>query len=811
MFWRIIKFFAKTFCLLGLVLGLIGTGVGYYAYKRISKDLPQIEKIGDYAPKSVTSIYSSDGTLIAETYEERRYPVELKDIPLLVRNAFLAAEDSNFYSHPGIDIISIFRAIWVNLRHKSTRQGASTITQQIVKSLVLTREKTFTRKVKEAILSYRLEKYLSKDEILTIYLNEVYLGETSYGVKAAAKVFFHKSLEDLTIAEAAFIAAMPQKPSELSRPEKRQEAFHRQRYVIDQMLKNNMISSIDAAAAKEQKLIFYPPDEQTIFHAPYFAGYVIKNMNQVFAKIDPKITALNPGGFTITTSVDLNATALAEKAVYRGLREVDKRQGLRFPKEPLTEEKVKDILARQIESLGPDFEKEGPPKGRVLKARVVKVGPEPGVVHIALGNFEGQIDTKKAGWAKKMVRDEQTFFGDPSKYIKAGQLIEFTVVEEDPAAEKPAGEKEKAGKSAPEPAPPAVKPLQLQLDQTPELESAFVVTNTQTGAIVAMIGGYDYQRSQFNRTTLARRQPGSSFKPFVYLTAIEALNYTPSTLVPDSPISLVAGDGKLWTPGNFDGKFLGPITMRVALQRSRNVVSVYLIQRLGMDRVIETAQRLGLSTPIPRNLSISLGSAEVEMLELVRAYGAFATEGWLADPLFITSVRDRYGNLIYEGNPKQRRVIAEDDAFIMAHMMKGVIDRGTATVLKKLNRPIAGKTGTTNDQMDAWFLGYTPEYVAGVWVGFDRLKPIGKDETGGKAAAPIYLYFMQDFLQGVPPTDFDPTDGVYPVPINVNTGRTVSEGDEGAFIEYFKIGSEPHQSTADEVEAPKDYLSSDEF
>ena len=358
----------------------------------------------------------------------------------------------------------------------------------------------------------------------------------------------------------------------------------------------------------------------------------------------------------------------------------------------------------------------------------------------------------------------------------------------------------------------AEKPLQLQLDQTPELEAAFVVANTQTGEIVTMIGGYDYQRSQFNRVTLARRQPGSSFKPFVYLSAIEALNYTPSTIVPDTPISLVAGDGKLWTPGNFDGKFLGPITMRTALQRSRNVVSVYLIQKLGMDRVIETAQRMGLTTPIPRNLSIALGSAEVEMLQEVRAYGAFATEGWLADPMIVTKIVDREGKTVFEGFPKQKRVIAEDDAFLMAHMMKGVIDRGTATVLKKLGRPIAGKTGTTNDHMDCWFLGYTPEWVGGVWVGFDKLKSIGREETGGRAAAPIWMYFMHPFLSGTPVTDFDPTDGVYPLAVNVESGRPVS-AEGGAFIEYFKSGTEPGLSEISEQteEAPKDYLSSTEF
>ena len=812
MIFRFLRFVFKACLLLGVLALFVGSGLGYFYYKRITKELPQIEKLGDYTPKAVSTLLASDGTLIAEVYDERRYPVELKDIPLRVRNAFLAAEDANFYSHPGIDILSVLRATWVNLRHKSARQGASTITQQIVKSLLLSREKTFSRKVKEAILSYRLESYLSKDEILAVYLNEIYLGETAYGVKAAGRVFFHKELNDLSIAESAFLAGMPQKPSELSKPEHRDEALRRQHYVIEQMVKNKMISEQDGAAAKKEKLTFYSPEEQTIFRAPYFAGHVIKNLPQVFAKLDPKLSATNPGGYTITTTVDMRATELAEKAVYRGVREVDKRQGWRGPLELLDEGKAKEFLEKQKASFGDE-----PARGKVLKAIVTKIGPEAGTIGVAVGGYRGEIDLKKAGWAKKMVINDKVSFGDPVKLLRPGSLIEVTVVEEPVAppkvadkAEKEKTDKEKtaeAGKEATTETGP--KPIQLQLDQTPELESAFVVSNTQTGAIVAMIGGYDYQRSQFNRVTLARRQPGSSFKPFVYLSALEALNYTPSTIVPDTPISLIAGDGKLWTPGNFDGKFLGPITLRTALQRSRNVVSVYLIQKLGMDRVIETAQRVGITTPIPRNLSIALGSAEVEMLEEVRAYGAFATEGWLADPMIVTNIKDRNGKVIFDGFPRQKRVIAEDDAFVMAHLMKGVIDRGTATVIKKLGRPVAGKTGTTNDHMDCWFLGYTPEWVGGAWVGFDRLKSIGREETGGRAAAPIWLYFMEPFLAGTPITDFDPTDGVYPVTINVESGRPSSEG---GFVEYYKSGTEPGPGESAEVtEAPKDYLSSNEF
>ncbi len=788
--------FFRSFFYVGVIVGLlatiVGVGGGIYFYLRLTRDLPQISNLNDYRPKAVTSIYAKDGTLIAEVYEERRYPVPFDKIPLIVRQSFLAAEDANFYSHPGIDFISILRAFWVNLRKKSAKQGASTITQQIVKSLLLSREKTMERKAKEAILSYRLEKALSKDEILSIYLNEIYLGSGAYGVKAAAKVYFHKELEQLSIPEAAFLAGLPQKPSELAKLEHREMALQRQRYVLGQLFDKQMISEADYKKALETKIELFPQDDQTIFAAPYFAGHAMKVLKELFPTIDPYASATNPGGYSVYTSVDLKATEIAERALHRALREVDKRQGWRGPIGHLVGDELRAFLDKH--------------KGVVLvpdtlfKAVVLKVAD--GKATVELGSTSGVVSLKDAGWAKRLVKDGAAQGIDPAKFLKVGDLIEVSL--EPPASQE--GAKPKEGAKQEE---TAAEPV-LKLDQTPELEAAFVVTNALTGEIIAMIGGYDYTKSQFNRVTQAERQPGSSFKPFVYLASLESLKFTPSTIVPDSPISLVAGDGKLWTPGNFDGKFLGPITLRTALQRSRNVVSVYLIQKLGVDRVKKVAERLGITTPIPGNLSISLGSAEVRMIELVRAYGAFAAGGYLADPLVITSIKDRDGKQVFEQRPKQKKVIDENDAFIMAHMMKGVIDRGTATVLKQLGRPIAGKTGTTNDQMDAWFLGYTPEWVAGAWVGYDQKRTIGKMETGGKAAAPIFLYFMQEFLKDTPVVDFDIPDGVVPVPVDLNSGHVVAADSEGAFTEYFRAGTEPTE-TEEDAQIPQDYLSSDEF
>lgn len=803
----------------GLIVGLVATTAalvaGFYFYFRLTRDLPQIESLNDYRPKAVTSIYSKDGTLIAEVFDERRYPVAFDEIPKLLRDAFLAAEDANFYSHPGIDIVSILRAMYVNFRTGATRQGASTITQQIVKSLVLSREKTFERKAKEAILSYRLEKALSKDEIFSIYLNEIFLGNGAYGVRAAAKVHFHKELNELTIGESAFLAGLPQKPSELIRPENRDVAQKRQRYVLGQMLEKGMITKKQLDDAVAEKLVIYPPEEHTIFGAPFFAGHIIKYVGELFPTIDPYLTPRNPGGYKIYTSVDMKASAEAEYALQRGVREVDKRQGWRGPKRRLQGNEIRTFLAGSqltADSLVPND---------VYEAVVTKVGPD-GTVTVQLGQVTGTVPLKQAGWAKRFIKDGAISGIDPAKIIRPGDVIDVSLADAEEEAEskdasKPgkSTDKDKEKKRDDEPAKTESDPVvRFKLDQSPELEGAFMLANAQTGEVVAMVGGYDYRRSQFNRVTQAERQPGSAFKPFVYLAALEHLSYTPATIVPDSPISLIAGDGKLWTPGNFDGKFLGPITVRTALQRSRNVVSVYLIQKLGVDRVIKTAQRLGITTPIPGNLSISLGSAEVRMFELVRAYGAFATGGYLAEPLLVTSIKDRDGREIYRQTPRQRKVIDENDAFLMAHMMQGVVERGTATILKQLKRPVAGKTGTTNDQMDAWFIGYTPEWVGGAWVGYDVKRMIGKQETGGKAAAPIFLYFMQKFLEGQPALPFDIPDGVIPYPIDLASGRMTSADSPAAFIEYFKAGTEPNSAgyESDEQESVvEDYLGSDEF
>jgi penicillin-binding protein 1A len=795
MILRFLKALIKYLFLFLLIIMMVGIaggfGLGLYYYLEVTKDLPKIAGISDYRPMAVTQLFSEDNELIAEAWDERRHPVGLDQIPKIVRQAFLAAEDANFYNHPGIDLTSIVRAIWVNFQHKSSKQGASTITQQIVKSLLLTREKTYTRKIREAILAYRLERALSKDEIFEIYLNQIYLGATSHGVKAAAEVYFHKSLDDLNIAEAAFLGGLPQKPSYLAKPEHREEAIRRQHYVLGQMYRNNMINLAQKEEALAFQLEIHDPIVDKIFKAPYFASFALKELDEILARLGDGLSAANPGGYKVYTTGSVEYYDIAQKAVRENLRNLDKRRGWRGPIN------VEQEAAPTADSLAGNLIGEvGILADEIYPARVAEVLRGQNALQVQLGDFEGVVSLASSAWAKRFLDKKGGIrWIKPIDILRAGDVIEVSL---------------DTNKAKAQSFSDIAKQVPLLLDQSPEVQGAFVVASALTGEVKVVIGGYDYQKSQFNRATQGRLQPGSGFKPFIYLGAIDYLDYTPATIVPDSPISMVAGDGNLWEPQNYDKRFIGPITMRTALERSRNVVSVYILQQLGVDRGISIARRFGISTPIGRNMSISLGTAEVRPIELVRAYGVFAAGGWLAEPLVIKRIEDRGGNMIYEQRPRQKRVIEEDSAFIMANMMKGVVDRGTARSVSVLKRPIAGKTGTTNDQMDAWFIGYTPEWVAGGWVGFDVKKTLGDKETGGRAAAPMFVEFMKEFLEDKEIIDFEIPDGVIPVWVSKTTGHLTEPGEPDAFFEYFKSGTEPVTTSASS-NLKKQYLSSDEF
>lgn len=799
-----------------LILGLLAlTGAGLFltwGYFKVTRDLPRISKLDDYRPAAVSQVFDRDSNLIAEFYKERRYPVKLNEVPELVQKAFIAAEDSAFYTHPGIDFVSIFRAVLVNLRTGSSSQGASTITQQVVKNLLLTAHKDYERKIKEAILAYRLEQHFSKDEILEIYLNQMFFGNTAYGIKAAAKLYFHKELKDLIVPEAAILAGLLQAPSRDSPVANPQRAKKRQRYVLKQMRRAGFISPEVEEEAINTDVKVYSASAEKVFADPYYVSEVRRTLIDKLGEEE-----LDSGGYKIYTAVDSKATQLADAAVKMGLREVDKRRGWRGAidyVEPAARAQYVEKLRRN---------KPAELKlSDVYPALITEISPKKDRVFVDLGGVRGVFKLGEANWARRQLGSDGHVSGvDLANELKVGQVVE--VAQRNVAASKEA----------------ALDPvaIPLQLDQTPEIEGALVALNPHDGQVLAMIGGYDYKKSVFNRVTQSQRQPGSSFKPILYLTAIDNFGYTPATIVYDEPRSYPVGD-TIWTPGNYDEKFLGPITMRTALEKSKNLASADIISRIGVEPVINMAHKLGVLSPLGRNLSLALGSSEVNLLEMARAYGVLAAKGLRVESTLVSKIEDRKGQVTFdiasEILSKAEQVLNEKSAFIITNMMKGVIEHGTGVKVKALGRPVAGKTGTSNDQMDAWFIGFTPEYVCGVWIGFDVKKKIGEKETGGVIAAPVWLNFMQPYLKiqdekkyqrlleeskaeaarlgiepeevKVEPLDFSVPEGVDPAWITKETGLLSTQGAEGAILEYFISGTEPQASTLEQ--GADDYLKS---
>ncbi len=787
------------------VLALIAAGaVGFWGYNYLTRDLPTMDNISDYHPPAVSSLYSNDGTLVAEFYEERRYPAKIAEIPMILRQAFLAAEDANFYQHKGIDPLSILRAVVKNAMAGSTVQGASTITQQVVKNLLLTPERKIERKLKEAILSYRIEKKLSKDEILEIYLNQIFFGNNAYGIKAAVQLYFKKKLSEITLGEAAMLAGLPKAPSRYSPLLHLDRAKRRQRYVLGQMVKVGFITQEDADEAEREKIRFYTSSMQNIYSAPYYVAEARKVFAEKWRELD-----IDRDGLQVYTSLDLTADRVATAGLQKGLREIDKRRGWRGPLTSIVNHDQAEFKSRFGAQLPETLE-----PNTVYPALVMEVQRSSGVAKISFGEGDATVNLKEATWAKKKLgKEDVVSWIEPAEVMRPGDVIEVSL--------KPVAAKTEDGQESEKPYEGFV------LDQTPEIEGSAVLIQPDSGKVLTTIGGYSYQRSVFNRATQGLRQPGSAFKPIVYLSAVDFNKYTPATIVYDTPRTFRVGD-QFWTPANYDEKFLGGITLRVALEKSRNLVSADIVSKIGVDVVIRYAKKLGLTSPLGRNLSLALGSSEVTNLELTRAYGVFAARGALFDSVFITKIVDRDGKVLYDYENERfsngSQVIDEKSAFLMANMMKGVIESGTGTRIKAIGRPVAGKTGTSNDQMDAWFIGYTPQWVCGIWVGFDQKKEIGNKETGGVVAAPIWLYIMSDFLkyedeigyarlveeaksradklgieyvepEPLTALDFSPPEGVDPVWIDKTTGRPAQPEAPGAIYEYFIRGSEPQRSS----------------
>ena len=737
------------FVILLLVGGLSGAAglVGLYYWA--SSDLPSFRKITDYRPPLVTTIYTRDNKVLGYLYSEKRFLVTLSEMPEFLPKAFLAAEDSTFYQHEGVDISAIVRAMIKNLQRGGIKQGGSTITQQIIKRLLLSSEKSYKRKVKEAILAYRLEKYLTKDEILTIYLNQIYLGSRAYGVEAAARTYFGVHVGDLTIAQAALLAGLPQAPTRYSPFRDFQSAKNRQKYVLGRMLAQGWITQAQHDAAVAEPLVFKSMPDPSWEVAPFYLEEVRRELIDRFGE-----DQVYNGGLHVHTAVDLKHQEAAERALREGLVASEKRRGYKPALEKLDKDKFNDFYAHSNvpESLLVP--------GRWVKALVQEVSGQGAVVRF--GDKYGFIPAEEMSFAKGKV--------EPGDLVWASVLA----VPEKPGAEKPApqkaaeapaaakgkGGKAQAAAPAPQPAKSGRPMWKLAMQLEPRIEGAIVSMDPRTGEVLACVGGFSFEKSQFNRATQSFRQPGSSFKPIVYSVAMDN-GMTPATVVMDGPFSYRdPWSGQVWSPGNYEGDYGGPMTIRSALAKSKNLVTVRVAQQVGMKKIVERARELGLRGEFVPYLPVSLGAVAVNLLDMVQAYSAFARDGSTIKPRFVLDVKSPWGEEIFVNKPEVKQVLSPQTAYIMDCLLKEVVRAGTATAVKVLGRPLAGKTGTTNDFQDAWFMGFAPYLLSGCYIGFDQPKPMGKGETGGRAALPIWLSYRKAVEDDYPVEDFSRPPGI---------------------------------------------------
>ncbi len=707
----------------GAIFAAVVGGLAAFAfYIQVDRALPSTQSLKGYHPALVSSIYAADGSLRGEFYTERRYIVPLSDLPPYLIKAFLAAEDARFYEHGGVDLLGVVRAFLKNIQAGEIVQGGSTITQQVVKSLLLTPERTWIRKLKEAILAYRIDRSLSKDEILYLYLNQIYFGSGAYGVEAAARTYFDKHARDLTVGESAQLAGLPKAPSRFSPFHNLAAAQERKRYVLQRMVDGGFISESDAQKAAQEKLQFVRPKAWTLKDLDYFTEEVRRQVEGRYGR-----DGLYKEGLSIYTTLDPAVQKIAEKALDQGLRELDKRHRryrgvhLNVPREDWAN--TVKVLAERNGELAP---------GKVVGALITSYDTKTQTGQLHLGTAYGKLP--QSGWEWIQVSTSRA-----AKLFRTGDIIRVRL-------DKQVDE----------------TTWQTILEQDPGMEGALMAMAPETGKVVCMVGGRNFEKSQFNRCTQAIRQPGSSFKPIIYSAALDK-GYNESSVLIDSPF--VKDDHSLrgpWRPSNYDHKFWGPISLRKALVNSRNVVTVKLLDEIGVNYAIQYAKRLGITSQLTPTLALALGASGVTLWELLTAYTPFVNLGDRVEPYLIEKIYDRNGKLLEEHQVNREAVISPQTAYIMTNLLQGVIEEGTGSKAKQLGRPAAGKTGTTNELKDAWFIGFTPNLLAGVWIGYDDHNvSLGKGETGGHAACPIWLYFMEQALKNEPVLTFKIPSGIH--------------------------------------------------
>jgi penicillin-binding protein 1A len=745
-------------------LAIAGIGLGlWYVW---SSNLPYIGSLKNYNPPIITEILDDKGQVITQFSDERRILKPLDQISYHTVKAFIAAEDDRFFEHKGIDFVSIARAFLKNIMAGKIEQGGSTITQQVTKSLLLKNPaRTYKRKVREALLSLQIEREFSKEEILYLYLNQIYLGHGQYGVEAASRTYFGKTASELSIAESAMLAGLAQAPSNDSPIKHFNRAKTRQRYVLERMREEGFISDQDYEEALTAPLYIRPEKDELLEKAAHFIEHIRRAVERDYGR-----HLLYKGGLKIYTTVNLEMQAAAKDAVRRGIEEFDKREGFRGPIAKITPGDEPEFIQRMVERL-----EDNPLEvGATTEGMVVKVDAVNKETLVRIGDQFGLLPLSGMEWAR-MVDPEKAYFEskleNPAEVLAPGDVILVKA------------EKELEG------SPDWI----LSLEQTPIAEAALICLETTTGHVKAMVGGLDFSKSQFNRAIQARRQPGSAFKPVIYTTALDN-GFNPSSIIIDAPfISPIGGDEeeKLWKPKNYKEKFFGPTPFRTGLIKSRNVITIKILEKVGVIHAIDYAKLMGIESPLNADLSLALGSSGTSLLELTRAYSVFANNGMLVKPVFITKIVDRNGETLEENQPSFTEAISTETAAVMTDLLQAVVQEGTGFRVKALKRPVAGKTGTTNDLRDAWFLGFTPSVVTGVWVGYDDRKPMGKGETGSRAASPIFLYFMREILKGTPKEPFQHPEGVVVAKIDAKTGLLAGPFSEKTCFQVFKKGTEP--------------------
>ena len=757
--------------------------------KGMTSDLPDVAQLQNYNPPVVSRVHAADGRLMAEFASERRVFVPISRMPQRVVDAFISAEDKNFYQHNGVDFMGVARAMLTNFKNigQGRRpEGASTITQQVAKNFLLTNEVSIARKVREAVLAYRIEAAFSKDEILELYLNEIFLGQRAYGVGSAALAYFNKTMDELTISECAYLAALPKAPNNYNPQRNYDGAIERRNYVLGRLLNDNKITQQEYDTALTEKLEMRPRSEAEFYRGgDYFTEEIRRTLVSRFGE-----EAVLEGGLLVRATIDPRMQDVATRALRNGLISYDRRHGWRGPLARASKgQELRSFLAATP----------APPGSEGWQMAAVTQVTAQAASILLVDGLTGVIPLSELKWARnwkpgQIVGQEVQ---KPSDVLSYGDMV---------LVEKLEGDKN------------------YGLRQVPNVQGALVAMDANTGRVYAMVGGFSPRMSDFNRAVQAWRQPGSSFKPFVYMAALES-GFTPSSLILDAPLSLPQGPGMPnWNPGNYTNDFLGPTTLRVGMEKSRNVMTVRLAQQIGIEKVAEVAEGFGVVDHLSRNLSMSLGAGETTVIRMVGAYAQMVNGGRKLEHALIDSIQDKEGRIVFRHDTRscngcsnvqwksgmgvpalpdnRAQIIDPRTAYQMVHILEGVVERGTGTRVKGLPWPLAGKTGTTNDARDAWFVGFSSDMAVGLYIGFDQPTPLGDHETGGVIAAPVFREFMASALEGTTPLPFRVPPGLRLVRVEPASGRLASPGDAKSIWEAFKPGTEPRQGVVEQAVDP---------